>query len=250
MIELIDELEDHVLGFRIEGKIGAHDLQEQLDDLNERLASHNQISFYVEVLDWEGISFEALLKDIKYGITHIQVLTQLNRTAVVTDEDWVKTLARWESKLFPGIEFKDFPLDQRDEALEWINQKTSGFGPALTAMTVDPPPADGDTPIFAYTIDGPITRQDIERIESDLKDQDKLNLLLHMKNFQAPRPNFLGSDWARMKLRALGQVNKYAVVGGPAWMDAIISFFDPIIKMDMRTFQEDELDKALEWLRE
>ena len=87
-------------------------------------------------------------------------------------------------------------------------------------------------------------------VESDLQDQDKLNLLLHMKNFQAPRPNFLGSDWARMKLRALGQVNKYAVVGGPAWMDAIISFFDPIIKMDMRTFQEDELDKAWEWLRE
>ena len=72
---------------------------------------------YVEVEHLGGIAIEALLKDFKFALKHIN---HFEKKAVVCDSRWLTQLATMSNKLFPMIEVKCFPWSQQDQAREWV----------------------------------------------------------------------------------------------------------------------------------
>ena len=50
------------------------------------------------------------------------------------------------------------------------------------------------------------------------------------------------------KLELIGQLDRYAVVGGPDWLGGMASMIGGMIKPDVRAFDLDDLDDAVAWL--
>jgi SpoIIAA-like len=75
------------------------------------------VRFVIVIPDFDGISGGALWQDLKMGVEHNR---GWKRIAVVTDIAWVRQLTDLFGWLTPG-ETKTFPLDQRDQAIEWAS---------------------------------------------------------------------------------------------------------------------------------
>ena len=66
-----------------------------------------------------GISFEALIKDLKLGFSHIK---EFEKKAVVSDKTWVAKLADWGGQLIPSLEVKHFSIEEKEKALAWVQE--------------------------------------------------------------------------------------------------------------------------------
>ena len=68
--------------------------------------------------DFDGISGGAICQDPKMGIEHLHAW---KRIALVTDIAWMSHMTDLFGWMTPG-ETKTFPLDQKDEAIQWVTE--------------------------------------------------------------------------------------------------------------------------------
>ena len=121
MIETIPFEDERILGFRISGKVELEDLLPVMDRLNNLLSREVPLRGYVEVADFDGVSAEALWKDLSYALKHFRALaTRFERVAIVTDRPWIKRLAKVESLMMPGTEERIFDPEDAVDAQRWI----------------------------------------------------------------------------------------------------------------------------------
>ena len=85
MLEFVPFNSAEVIGLRVSGKLGKDDIQRVIDVSEMKLSAMGQgarLRVYVEVESFGGLSFEALLEDLKFGLAH---LGDIDRKAVVSD---------------------------------------------------------------------------------------------------------------------------------------------------------------------
>lgn len=116
MIEIIPTNADNVIGFKIDGKINTEDMDRIANYIKDKFIENKKLRIYVEVVKLEGISLEALFKDLKLGIKHFY---NFDKKAVVTDKEWMKKVAVIADKIFPNIEVRCFSFEDKENALEW-----------------------------------------------------------------------------------------------------------------------------------
>ncbi|HEU0055365.1 MAG TPA: STAS/SEC14 domain-containing protein [Longimicrobium sp.] len=119
MITILD-LGPSVVAYRVDGKVERGDIDEAFATMDRALAANASIRAYTEVVDFGGISLDALWEDLRLAIGRWSALSKIDRVAVVTDLEWMKRLSVWEGKLFRGMEVRAFPLARQAEAREWI----------------------------------------------------------------------------------------------------------------------------------
>ena len=51
-----------------------------------------------------------------------------------------------------------------------------------------------------------------------------------------------------MRSKSLKHLRRYAIVGGPLWIQASITLMQPFLSIEMRSFEADEEQYAWEWL--
>ncbi len=117
MLEIIDIGAENVLACKIDGKLELDDIERLKTRVGEILADHEKVRVYVEVESFDGISFSALWEDLKMSFGN---LTKLSHKAVVSDKKWKDNMAKIADKISPCIELKQYPLEDRDAAIEWI----------------------------------------------------------------------------------------------------------------------------------
>jgi len=116
MIELIPTNADNVIGCKIDGNINTEDIVRIAEYIEDKFIKNKKLRIYVEVIKLEGISLEALFKDLKLGIKHFN---DFDKKAIVTDKEWIKKVAAIADKIFPNIEVRCFSFEDREKALEW-----------------------------------------------------------------------------------------------------------------------------------
>lgn len=117
MIELIDIKSPRAVGFRICGKIDKPDLDRVIEAVEDKLSRTEKMGVYVEVESFGGISFDALLDDIKFALPK---LNRFDKKAVVSDEAWMANTAKYVNKIFSGIEIRHFTPEEKEEAKKWV----------------------------------------------------------------------------------------------------------------------------------
>ena len=117
MIEPIPIPVDDVVGFRIEGKINGDDISLVESEIEARLERYPKLRIYAEVDRLAGVTVGALLKDIAFSLRHFR---DFEREAIVSDAAWLKKLADIGDRVVPGIKVRHFYRSERDDALEWI----------------------------------------------------------------------------------------------------------------------------------
>ena len=130
MIDIIPTNTDNVIGCKIVGKIYTEDIEKLANYIEDKLLKSKKLRIYVEVAKLEGISLEALFKDLilfaggveyllKLGIKHFN---DFDKKAVVTNKEWMKKVAALADKVFPNIEVKCFSFEEKEKALEWAKE--------------------------------------------------------------------------------------------------------------------------------
>lgn len=114
----VKRIEDtNIYSFTLDGKIdeaGMTALYNILKDKNKN-GKINLIGYYK---DFDGFdSFKAFTEGIKVDFA---AFSNLEKFAVVSDKNWVKTVIDIESKVIPGITMKTFSETEDAKALDWL----------------------------------------------------------------------------------------------------------------------------------
>jgi hypothetical protein len=115
---------DHVAAFRISGRLTGADYETIANDVKARLARHQRLGVLIDLADFEDIAPEAAWKDIRFSLSLIADLKRFPREAVVSDKQWVRTLARVIDPLLPNVTIRVFGSAERDAALAWVSEVT------------------------------------------------------------------------------------------------------------------------------
>ena len=121
MLEIIHFDSERVLGMRIGGKISDDDMKLLIETAEMKLAAlgdGGRLRIYVEVDSFGGIGLDALIKDLKFGLSHFR---DFECKAVVSDKAWMGRMTRIFDPLFPSIELRHFSTEERAAARAWVS---------------------------------------------------------------------------------------------------------------------------------
>jgi hypothetical protein len=118
MMELLDDLPDHVVGVRAIGEVDDDDYEDVLvPAIEDRLTRHDKIRLlYVLGEEFTGYDHDAMWDDTKLGL---KTFSSYDRMAVVTDATWVRRSVKAFGWLIPG-EVRVFHTDGIAAARTWI----------------------------------------------------------------------------------------------------------------------------------
>lgn len=118
MLERIPDLPDHVLGIKASGEVTSDDYHQVLiPAVKAALEGQDKLRlFYVLGADVTGISVGAVWEDVKTGLGHY---SRWEKTAVVTDKEWLRHSIDMFGYLIPG-EFKAFSTAEEATARSWV----------------------------------------------------------------------------------------------------------------------------------
>lgn len=119
MLEYLPSKDD-VLALKTAGRLTRDELGEVTARLEASLAAHDKTHVFVEVEGFSGMEWEALPDYLPRAFAMLGKLSRFGRVAIVSDQAWIRGLAKVESALLPHISYETFTPDRRDEALAWV----------------------------------------------------------------------------------------------------------------------------------
>ena len=108
--------------------------------------------------------------------------------------------------------------------------------------------------MLGFEIDGAMTPASVTGLVTDMQAfldrHDQVRLLGRIKHLGGIDPTlFLQSGLLSMKLAAMQKVERYAIVGAPAWMNTAVKALDPMLTdIELRTFAAAHEADARAWL--
>jgi len=117
MIEFIESPAEHVLAFKISGKLHDADYKTFVPAIDE-MAKTGKVRLLAEFHDFQGWDMHALWDDIKFATSHCRTI---EKVALVGDKAWEK----WMAKVcvpFSMAKIRYFDQSESDAARAWIQE--------------------------------------------------------------------------------------------------------------------------------
>ena len=160
----------------------------------------------------------------------------------------VRAATRIESALLPGISYETFDAGEREQALAWVEgRRAFPHGPAVKIIETDRPD------VLGFEVDGKISAEEMAAVadyfsQAARRDSPR-RLLGRFKRIRgAEFPTYFNRDYYRMKFAILERLERYALVGGPAWLAPWARMLDPLFKAEIRHFAAEDEAQAWSWL--
>lgn len=119
MIEVLSDVPEGVVGFRVSGRLAGNELREFTSTIKEALNDDELRIVEVIASDYEGFGPGGLAEDLKLGLGMLfQHHSAFEKIAVVTDKEWVAHTLHALAWMVPG-EISLFGLDELDRAKVW-----------------------------------------------------------------------------------------------------------------------------------
>lgn len=119
MIEVLPS-PTNVAAFRLAGTVTGDEYDRVIDTIESVLDKHEEIGLYVDALQFEDMTAEAIKKRMQYGLKKLGDLRRFKRAAIVTDKEWLGTVTSFLDRIFPQIQTRAFKGGEEEEALEWV----------------------------------------------------------------------------------------------------------------------------------
>ncbi|QND80279.1 STAS/SEC14 domain-containing protein [Pseudoxanthomonas mexicana] len=118
MIEILDS-PPHVGAYRFSGQLTGEDYDARVTDLEMRLARFPRVAVVSDLSDMQGVSLDAVGKDLRYAASKLGEFGRFARAAIVTDKRWLVTVTEFAAHPMPNMEVRAFAQDERALALAW-----------------------------------------------------------------------------------------------------------------------------------
>ena len=123
MIKQLESGDENVMAWRFEGKIEEAEYNPVIDSLQQKLKTSSHASIYMEVPEMPGLTPQTVWESLKFGFSHMkEFIKSIDRVAVVTDKEWLKTYTAIESRLLPGVEERAFSFEDSEKARKWLRE--------------------------------------------------------------------------------------------------------------------------------
>ena len=237
---------NHVAAFRLSADVTKADYERLITEVQAKLQNHARIAIYTELFEPVQLTLPALFTDLRYGLTKLGEWSRFARVALVTDKGWASGLMRAVSPLLPNIEARAFPGSARDAALAWASQPLPPPHALRMIATTRP-----DT--YALVWNGRIRPEDMEQVlgvlRGELEAHISVRVLFRIADMGGIDPRAIFKPaWFRVKLLAWRKIERYAVVGGPSWLERYVKLVDHITNVDFRYFTLAQEADAWAWL--
>src|SRR4051794_6057587 len=252
MLDFLPAL-DRVVAMKVSGRVDESDIERGIQAIEAALAREQSISLLVEIAI-TGMTAGAFTRDLGYGLGKLRDLHRFSRMAVVTGQDWLRTLAQVQDRILPHVEVRAFTPAERDEALAWVSQpakepepQKEQPGPAVRFIPTTKPD------VIAFETNGKISSADmhllVSTFDESMQAHERLRVLVRILDFDGVSLEALRHEglWS-VKMRGLKQVERYALVGGPNWMETVAKWSAPLTRVETRHFSPDEEERAWNWL--
>jgi hypothetical protein len=244
---------EHVVSMRVSGRIEKEDVERGITAVEESLARQDRIALYAEVT-MSGMTPGAFARDLGYGLRHLSELHRFARMAVVTEQEWVRRIVQMQGRILPQIEIRTFAPEDRDEALTWVARPITTGEPEAALAPPSVRLIETTRPdVIAFEVNGRIRRDDmhllVSAFEQALGAHERLRVLVRIVAFDGVTLEALREQGlASVKMRGWRQVERYALVGGPAWMAAVTGWAAPLTRIQTRHFDAAGEEEAWRWL--
>ncbi|WP_447938932.1 STAS/SEC14 domain-containing protein [Pseudoxanthomonas mexicana] len=112
----------HVAAHRFTGQLTGEDYDACIADLETRLARFPRIAVLSDLSDMQGVSLDAVGKDLRYAASKLGEFGRFARAAIVTDKRWLVAATEFAGHLLPNTEVRTFAQDERALALAWASE--------------------------------------------------------------------------------------------------------------------------------
>ncbi len=120
MINFLHQEAESVVGFRLEGKIIAEDIDKIADLLQEKFKTDETVNLYIEIDDNLEESFGGILEQAKKGFTVILPnLGKIKKAALISDKSWLRKITDFKD-MFVTMEMRGFPSSEKNDAFLWV----------------------------------------------------------------------------------------------------------------------------------
>ncbi len=252
MLEILPAPE-HVVAMCVSGRVEKEDIERGITAVDEALARQDRIALYAEVA-MSGMTPGAFALDLGYGLRHLGELHRFARMAVMTNQEWVRRIIQVQGRILPQIEIRTFAESERDEALVWVAQPIPAVEPEGATASPSVHLIETTKPdVIAFEVKGRIRRHDMHQLvmvfEQALDSHERLRVLLRVADFDGVTLEALREEGlASVKMRGWRQVERYALVGGPAWLATVTGWVAPLVRLQTRHFDLAREDEAWRWL--
>jgi len=240
-----------VVALRVSALVDEIDIERSIQAIENALAHRDRIALYVEVA---GIAPGALTRRLGDGLGKLRDLHRFPKIAVVTSQEWVRWVVHAQGRIIPQIEFRTFTQEERDEALAWASrpvelaQEDSAPAPASVHMIATTKPN-----VIAFEVNGQIRSADMRRLISSTREaldaHERLRVLVRVVSFDGVSLDALREEGlVSIKMRGWDQVDRYALIGGPSWMQMVASWVAPFVRAEIRHFEIAREDEAWRWV--
>ena len=237
----------NVIVLRIQGKVEHAEVMRMIDLMEESINSHDKTHVFAEVIDFSGLEAAQLGEYLRRAGPFLKNLKRFGRIAVVSDQTWMRAVAKVESALLPNISYETFTLSQRDEALAWVEgRRARPHGTGLRIVETSRPE------MLAFELDGKITEDELELIADRFTEKRErrptrvIGKIVRLGG--AEIKGLVDDDFVKMKIAAFSSVERYALVGGPAWLARYVSLINTFTKADLRHFPLEDEAAAWKWV--
>ncbi len=230
------------------GEITAADVGKIVAFAEERAAAGGGGNILVDMVSMAGFSWSALAEEMGHIPALMGWLYGLDRIALVSDEEWIRTMARLGSVLLPGVSYAVYDADEAEAARAWVLEESDRpHAGAVKAREVGPG-------VVAVELAGRLDRAESEHaldmVRSRIAATGATRLMVVVRKWHGfDADATLSGKVMQGKLDLLGKLDRYAVVGGPVWLRQLAGAFGPLLKPEVRSFEADEEEAALAWLR-
>ncbi len=244
MLERIEGLPDGVVGIRARGKVTETDYLDVLvPAVEDALSRHRRLRLlYVLGDEFDGYTGAAAWEDAKIGMRHF---TAFERVAVVSDHEWVVRMVKAFGILLPG-DVRVYVNDEEHDAREWVSAPSSPGELEFELHEDDSvlvlEPHDelevGDFERLERVVDPFIERtgglSGLVVVAEDFPGWDDLAAFLSHLRFVRDHRKYL---------------RRVALVTGSRFLSAMPKFARLLIDAEVRHFDFDDRDAAMEWVR-
>jgi len=112
------------LEITVEGALVREDVARAIAEIDAMLDTVERLDILADVRGKPDIHPGLILEELKHLPTLFRMMRAIDRIAVIADESWVRTAAKIESKLIPGVTYEVYTRDQADDARAWLLRQT------------------------------------------------------------------------------------------------------------------------------
>jgi hypothetical protein len=252
MLEILPA-RDPVVAMRASGRLDEGDVERGIEAIEAALARQDRIALYAEIY-MTGMTPAAFARNVTYSLGKLGELHRFRRAAVVTDQEWVRWITQAEHTLFTGIDVRVFLPVEKEAAMTWAseslpeaNTEAAPSGPAITMIETTAPHVVG------FQVNGKIGPEDTRRLitafNEAMEKHERIRVLVRVLSFAGVTLEALRQEGlVEAKLRGWQKVERYALVGGPTWIEGLTKGLAPLVGIETRHFSQENEAQAWRWL--